>query len=199
MTERTPKLKVANRLGPALPTFMPGNEYHKLRKNPQLFTTERNAAFTPEQQEKRSASLLKAWNVKAKINAGRQVMTVEKKQRKRNKHWKTIAKEAREIQQRAREHAWMGIEELASLIRDAKTPAAVKVTAIALMHDRAYGKPSQTNINAEVGPNAKPEELTAEQLDRRIEEAVQRVEELTRNQEKAAPCEDQPADVRKLH
>jgi hypothetical protein len=175
--------KPGNKLGPGNPNWKKGE--------PQMFT---EAAWMLKND-----GLRKAWRVKALLRAGKKVKTVKQKQKAKNEKWLTVAKEAREIQNRAREYAYMSIEELAVIIKDPATPKAVKVSAIALMHERAYGKPSQVNVNANVHNSGKPNELGKDELDARIATTLERVENLTKRAREEAPSQEQPADVRKLH
>jgi hypothetical protein len=177
--------------------FRPGHEPFN-GGNPD-WAAGKEQVFTKDQWDRKFDGLRKAWNVKAKLNAGKRVKTLKDKQKAKNEEWLTVAKEAREIQNRAREYAWSSMEELAEIIKDPNTPKAVKVSAIALMHERAYGKPNQVNVNANVSNTGKPNELGTDELDTRIATTLKRVEQLTERASQEAASPPQSSDVRKLH
>ncbi len=95
-----------------------------------------------------------------------------KRKRLKMKEKKAIALEFHELQQIARENA--------------------------VILDRAYGKASQTSITANVG-NGKASDISAEELDKRVERALKRVEDLTNRTPKAGTSKNRPAHLRKLH
>jgi len=107
----------------------------------------------------------------------------------------TVAKEAREIQDYARKHATAAIERMALIVNNPHSPENAQIAAAAVILDRAYGRPNQTNTNLNIDANGKPREISTSEIDRRIEEALRAVEALTGRAPKAAKGKEQPADV----
>ena len=107
----------------------------------------------------------------------------------------TVAKEAREIQDIARRHATAAIEKMAHIVNNPASPENAQIAAAAVILDRAYGRPNQTNTNLNIDANGKPTEVSTSELDRRIDEALRAVEILTGRARKAPKGKEQPADV----
>jgi len=157
--------------------------------------------LSPESHRRRMAGLIGAWGNLARIRKGEKVMTVKLKRkarkRKRLRLKATIAKEMREIQERARKHAESAMERVEEIVANSDNETTV-LQAAQIIFDRAYGKASQTNINAQVSGDGKANEITAAQLDARIAKALQRVEELSRGKKQAPPRPQRSVDLRKF-
>jgi len=110
----------------------------------------------------------------------------------------TVAREAREIQDLARTHADQAMKRMAEIINDPNSPDNIAVAAAEVIFNRAYGKPNQTNTNLNVDANGKPTEVSGSELDKRIAEALRRVEAIAGRAPKAVAGKKQPADIRKL-
>lgn len=153
----------------------------------------------PESHKKRMAALYRGWATRARKQAGEKLVgkneTRLKEKRKRIRMRTTIAKEAREIQDAARTHASAVIEKLADIVENSINEPAI-IAASQVLLDRAYGKASQTHINANV--NGKNNDITQAELDARIGQALKRVEELTGGKEEAPKSQERPADIRKF-
>ena len=108
----------------------------------------------------------------------------------------TVAREARDIQDMARRHATAAMERMAHIVNNPHSPENAQIAAAAVILDRAYGRPNQTNTNVNVDANGKPKEVSGSELDRRIEEALRAVETLTGRARKEAKGQEQPADLR---
>lgn len=108
----------------------------------------------------------------------------------------TVAKEARDIQDMARRHATAAMERMAHIVNNPASPENAQIAAAAVILDRAYGRPNQTNTNLNIDANGKPTEVGSTELDRRIAEALRAVEALTGRARKAPKGKEQPADVR---
>lgn len=108
----------------------------------------------------------------------------------------TVAREAREIQDFARKHATAAMERMAYIVNNPASPENAQIAAAAVILDRAYGRPTQTNTNLNIDANGKPTEVSTSELDRRIDEALRAVEALTGRARKAAKGKEQPADLR---
>ena len=108
----------------------------------------------------------------------------------------TVAKEARDIQDMARRHATAAMERMAHIVNNPASPENAQIAAAAVILDRAYGRPNQTNTNLNVDANGKSTEVSTTELDRRIAEALRAVEALTGRARQAPKSKEQPADLR---
>lgn len=119
--------------------------------------------------------------------------------RKRTKEGEDMAIDAREAQRLSRESMRKAIERVAAILDD---PAASDMAAIAAFHalaDRAYGKATQTNVNANLDVDANPRELKGNELDKRITETLERVERLTKRKRETLVSEDGHPDLRSIN
>lgn len=108
------------------------------------------------------------------------------------------ALEAHELQQLARENATMAMSTLIEICKNKRAPETCRIAASVVLMDRGYGKASQTSITASVS-NVKATEINATELDKRIDHALRRVEELTNRTPKTGTSSDGPADIRKYN
>lgn len=118
-----------------------------------------------------------------------------KRKRLRMKEKKAIALEAHELQQIARENATLAMCTLVEISGNKRAPEATRIAASSVILDRAYGKASQTSITANVG-NGKTSELTADELDKRVERALKRVEDITNRAPKTKPSKKRSINLR---
>ena len=164
----------------------------------QLSTAEN---MPPEAHARRMAGLYKAWQERAKQYHEKRTMTKSrlhtKEKRVRIKLRDTVAKEQREIQELARKNADAVMKRMAEIAQTSFNETAA-IAAAQIIHDRAYGKANQTNINATVDANGKPTEVSDKELNTRIEQTLKRIADLTGGTPKAPPRKDQSADVRQL-
>jgi hypothetical protein len=169
--------------------------------------------LTPEANERRAAGLIKTWKILAEKAANGEAVIAayhpytQRKfkymKRRAPRHPRirlrqTVAREAREIQDLARTHADQAMKRMAEIINDPHSPDNIAVAAAEVIFNRAYGKPNQTNTNLNVDANGKPTEVSGTELDKRIAEALKRVEAIAGRAPKAAEGKKQPADLRKL-
>jgi hypothetical protein len=118
-----------------------------------------------------------------------------KRKRLRLKLKKAIALEAHELQQMARENATACMETLIEISKNKRAPEATRIAASSVVLDRAYGKASQTSITANI-TNGKANEVTGEELSKRIDGALKRVEAVTNRAPQKAKGKNRPADLR---
>lgn len=111
---------------------------------------------------------------------------------------KAVALEAHELQQIARENATLCMNTLVEISKNKRAPEATRIAASAVILDRAYGKASQTSITANVS-NGKTDNISAEDLDKRIGHALKRVEDLTNRAPKAGAGKKRSVDIRKYN
>lgn len=153
--------------------------------------------MSEESHRRRKRGLFRAWAVSARKHKGENIMTAKeikvKERRVRERLRDNVAAESREIQNLARQHAVEGMQILAELARDETIQPTARIAAIALIHERAYGKATQ--VNANIDANGKPTEVTGKELDTRIAEALKRVENLTTGTPQETTSEARPADV----
>lgn len=153
--------------------------------------------MSEESNRKRTRALIRAWAMNARKHKGENLMTAKEEKvvvrRTRERLRENVAAEAREIQNLARQHAVEGMEILAEIAANPEIQPTARIAAIALIHERAYGKATQ--INANVDANGKPTEVTGKELDTRIAEALKRVENLTTGAPEETKSEARPADI----
>jgi len=155
--------------------------------------------LTPEAHSLRMKALWRGWGTRIKKANGEITVTKnmkrEEAKRKRIRLTITVAKEAREIQDTARQHAAAAMRRAAEIMEHSYNEAAA-LAAATLILDRAYGKANQTNINTNIDANGKATDVSGKELDTRIEQALKRVEQLTGGKTKAPEGKEQPADIR---
>lgn len=110
-----------------------------------------------------------------------------------------IAKENREIQDRARALSDKALKALEKVMEsEHATDAAVIQAAMAVL-DRGYGKPMAQIVNTNLNADVKPSEVDHDVLDQRINEALTRVERLTSREAKTAEGTERPSNLRFNH
>jgi hypothetical protein len=158
--------------------------------------------MSPESNYRRMRALGKAtMNFVKRFNnlpGAPKTTSAEKKAKKIRLRYR-VAAEAQQLQNKARGMAMQALDEVSRIITDPNAQHAVKIQAAALLWDRAYGKASQVNINASIDPDAKAKDLTPEQLAKRIEATLKRVEEVTGRVPETPESEEQPPDIRLRH
>lgn len=107
--------------------------------------------------------------------------------------------EHRELQEKCRQEAEDALEELRRIYKSDTAADTAKLSAISMILDRAYGKATQTNVNAQVNGDGKPSEVDEAELNRRIKDALKRVEAATSGEGQPSLSEDGPSDLRKLN
>jgi len=107
---------------------------------------------------------------------------------------KSVSLEAHELQELARQNATLAMNTLIEISKNKRAPEATRIAASAVILDRGYGKASQTSITANVG-NGKNSDLTADELDKRVSKALQRVEELTNRAPEKRPSKKRPSHL----
>lgn len=107
---------------------------------------------------------------------------------------RAVALEAHEVQRLAREAADLAMRTLVEISGNPRAPEATRIAASIAIMDRGYGKASQTSITANV--TGKNSELSADELDKRTQQALKRVEELTKRAPKAGARKKRPANLR---
>lgn len=121
-----------------------------------------------------------------------------KRNRAKIKIKRALALEAHELQQLARENATAAMQTLIEIAKNKRAPEATRIAASSVILDRGYGKASQTSITANI-TNGKAGDLTPDELDKRINRALHRVEELTTRKTEARAGQKRPADIRQLN
>jgi len=154
--------------------------------------------LTVDANKKRFAGLIKSWEtIQRKLN-GEEIVSmktmVHKIRRKRARLRLTVAKEHREIQEKARTAASAVMDRLIE-IAQTSTMESMAIQAAQVVLDRAYGKSIQTSVSASAD-GKKTSEITGKQLDERYQQVLERVESLTRGAGKEAKSEKRPVDLR---
>lgn len=162
--------------------------------------------ISAEAQKRRVAGMMRSWASHYKRRKGIESVGKHQKRQiikdlargKRQKIRETVARELRDIQDIARRNA-VGAMEVAKEIMANSDKDSDRLAAANLILERAYGKATQTNVNANVNANGSAKEVTAEELNERVGKALSRVEELTGRSTKPAPSQNGPAHVRQRH
>jgi hypothetical protein len=161
-----------------------------------------SSRLSEDANKRRLAGYLKAVEGKKKLWRDEVKTTpyqlAKKAKRKRARLSMTVAREAREIQELARKGADAVMKRMIELASSSLNEAAA-IAAGQVVLDRAYGKANQTNITATLDANGKTTDVSAKELDSRIEQTLKRVEELTGGKAKAKPSQERPVDLRKLN
>ncbi|HET9285709.1 MAG TPA: hypothetical protein VFR24_27470 [Candidatus Angelobacter sp.] len=122
-----------------------------------------------------------------------------------NPNWKMTMAETkkimqiRELQELCREKAGEAFDVLWAIIQSENSADSAKLQALQMLYDRAYGKATQTNVNAQVNADGKPSEIDDAELNSRIRETLKRVERVASGEGKPTLSEDGPSDIRKLN
>ena len=122
-----------------------------------------------------------------------------RKRRVRLEVKKRHALEAHELQRMARENALTAMKTLIEISENDRAPESTRIAASQAILDRGYGKSSQTSITANVTNHAKASEITADELDTRVRQALQRAEDLTNRTRKAPEGQKRSSDLHKLN
>lgn len=116
----------------------------------------------------------------------------------REKYRETVVHELRDIQEKARKNAVAAMDIAKEIMMNGEKDSD-RLAAANLVLERAYGKATQTNLNASVDANGSQKEVSTEELNQRIGKALRRVEELTGGTPKPPPSQNGPTYVRKRY
>ena len=104
-------------------------------------------------------------------------------------------REVGHVRELARQRTEKAVETLATIMEDAKAPAAARVTAAQALLDRGWGRAPQTlNVGS---PSEDIKNLTDEELDAQIAEVEARLPPAQRDLLRAAFGHEAPGDERK--
>jgi len=112
---------------------------------------------------------------------------------------KNLALEARDLQDLCRQFTLKATETLIQILDNPDASDGSKLKAIEMLWDRGYGKAAQTQVNINANADAKPSELDSASLDKRIAEALNKVEKITNRISKEGTSEERPSDLRKYN
>ena len=101
------------------------------------------------------------------------------KTRKRVEAAKTVAMEARECQEMAKKSMPAVFKRLQKIVEDPTTQDHHAIAAGIFFADRAYGKAIQPNLNTNVNENGNASEISDAELNKRINETLERVAAIT--------------------
>ena len=156
--------------------------------------------MTPDAHARRMAALYRGWATKHRRGQGEQVMSVKTKKkiskRRRIRIKENVVREMREVQEIARMHADDAMRVAAEIMTSPASRNSDRLAAAQLVLDRAYGKATQTNVNANVDANGKAPEISSKELDSRIDTALNRIESITGRTAKPPKSEKRPPDIR---
>ena len=112
---------------------------------------------------------------------------------------KNLALEARDLQDLCRQFTLKATETLIQILDNPDASDGSKLKAIEMLWDRGFGKAAQTQVNINANADAKPSELDSASLDKRIAEALNKVEKITNRISKEGTSEERPSDLRKYN
>lgn len=184
LLKKAPKVRDPNKFG------------RKRTGNPEIVkgNTLRLAAkenMSEESHKRRMEGLMRGWGTSERIRKGAKIMTFDKAKRARARLTENVRAEARDIQNLARTHAARAMERIVELIENSEKGSDI-IAAVGLLLDRAYGKASQTTVNANLDANGKPTEVTPKELDERIAEALRSIERLTAGEGQQEASQEEP-------
>ena len=128
----------------------------------------------------------------SKIDNRKAKMEEAKKQKRRE----VLAREARDIQDMAREFSEEAMRIAMEIARNENSADSARLQAIDMIHNRGYGKAPITNINTNLNADVKPSEINGADLDQRIAEALNRVERLTAREAQETESKERPSNLR---
>lgn len=108
----------------------------------------------------------------------------------------SVAKEARNIQDLAREYSEKAMDALVRVMENENSPPSAVIQAAEIIHNRAYGKPTMTTINTNLNAEVKPSEIDDRTLEQRINNTLKRVENITERIPEETEGEERPSDLR---
>lgn len=111
----------------------------------------------------------------------------------------TLIKTTFDLQEEARKHAEDAVRTLSDIMNNPDATDSTKVNAATAILDRAYGKPTQTNLNTNVNSDGDATDLNSDELEQRINRTLERVERVAGRTREALAGEEGPPDIRKRH
>jgi hypothetical protein len=155
--------------------------------------------ISAEANRRRMKGAVKGMATKHRIYNGQRIMPIAVREKIAKRHRarlrENVQLEARDLQNMARRMSTELLEILGEIAAHSENDSA-RIAAIDKIFERAYGKATQTNVNANVDANGKSTDVTSKELDTRIAETLKRVESLTGGEAKEEEGERGPSDVR---
>lgn len=111
---------------------------------------------------------------------------------KEEKRREAIRLSARDIQETAREYTEQALRVLADVMNNDQEAGPARIQAAQALLDRGHGKPTITQVNANLNADVKPSEIDATDLDKRIANALNRIEKLAGREIKTIEAEVLP-------
>jgi DNA uptake protein ComE-like DNA-binding protein len=105
---------------------------------------------------------------------------------------------SREIQERARQAALDAMDAMWAIVRSPIAADQAKISAANTIFERAHGKVTQTNINANVNETA-AKNINGKSLEQRSAETLQRIEGSEPREGEEVSGENGPTDIRELN
>lgn len=109
---------------------------------------------------------------------------------------KKIKKEARDINEIAREYSEAAMRTLVEIMNNENEVGNVRITAANTILERGYGKPVTPTMNVNVNADAKPEQLNVADLDTEVARTLREVRKLTGGTAKTIEGEVGSSDLR---
>ena len=118
---------------------------------------------------------------------------------KEEKRREVIKREARDIQDIAREHTEHAMKVITEIMDNDAEVGSVRLQAAKEIMDRAHGKPTITTLNANLNSDVKVSEVDAADLDKRIANALNRIEKLAGREIKTIEGQAGPMNIREIN
>jgi hypothetical protein len=153
-----------------------------------------------DSHNRRVQGIFKAWAARSRKVRGERVMSRETKEKIIRRHTirirENIVKEAREMQALMKSYTEEAAKRVYGIIESEHAKDSDVIAAAQFLFDRAYGKATQTNLNANVDANGRPKEVTGKELDARISAALDRVERITGGAPEKGESEERSDNLR---
>ncbi len=183
--------------------YVPPPRITQLAKNPRPFEKLRGTPNLPSVFSDKSDPSVHGHRLKRRKNHAEkmrraQVRVIDEVQMEAFRK-KNLAMEARDLQDLCRQFTLKATETLIEILDNPDASDGSKLKAIEMLWDRGYGKAAQTQVNINASADTKPSELDDKSLDKRITDALNRVEKLASGETEEGKSEDRPTDLRKYN
>ena len=128
---------------------------------------------------KKGSARVRAMQLKATLVRTGEMAKTTSRGYVRKEHAKSVAMEARELQEMAKKSMPAVMDRIYEIVTDRKSQDHHAIAAGVFLADRAYGKAIQPSVNATVDNNGKTSEIDDAELTNRIRETIDRVTRIT--------------------
>ena len=104
-----------------------------------------------------------------------------------------------DIQKQARKYSGYALKALRDVVKAKTSTDLAKISAPTALLDRGFGRPAQTNFNTTVNTDGPPSKIEEIELNRRINECLERIEGATRRKREKIKSPQRPIDIRQYN